>query len=142
VRLLGRPAQRDSAHGGTLAQHDVDVHRRPVDRDPGGGRRRRTAPAGRRDHQVVPRAPAGTEREAGGDVTLFTAPRAGASGRDGNTVGTYVCDDLACPATTRLERATPSIMPDLSHPLDERVAGLRVRLDTFLASIRGTVDAV
>jgi hypothetical protein len=33
-------------------------------------------------------------------------------------------------------------MPDLSHPLDERVAGLRVRLDTFLASIRGTVDAV
>ena len=79
---------------------------------------------------------------SGGDVTLFTAPRAGASGRDGNTVGTYICDDLACPATTRLEKATPSIMPDLSHPLDERVAGLRVRLDTFLASIRGTVDAV
>ena len=82
-----------------------------------------------------------TTRSAG-DVTLFTAPRAGAAGRDGNTVGTYVCNDLACPATTRLEKApNPGVVPDLSHPVDERVAGLRVRVDTFLASIRGTADA-
>ena len=79
---------------------------------------------------------------SGGDGTLFTAPRRAPPGRDGNTVGTYICDDLACPATTRLEKATPSVAPDLSHPVDERIAGLRVRLDTFLASIRGTVDAV
>jgi len=76
-----------------------------------------------------------------GAVTLFTAPRAGAAGREGNSVGTYVCDDLACPAVTRLAKATPTVAPDLSHPVDERVAGLRVRLDTFLAAIRGTVDA-
>jgi len=77
-----------------------------------------------------------------GQVSLYTAPRAGAAGRDGNSVGTYICDDLACPTTARLERApSPSVMPDLTHPVDERVAGLRVRLDTFLASIRGRADA-
>ena len=81
VRLLGRPAQRDSAHGRTLAQHDVDVHRRPVDRDPGGGRRRRTASAGRRDHQILPGAPAGTEGEAALVVGLRAVGRLRARGR-------------------------------------------------------------
>ena len=77
-----------------------------------------------------------------GDVTLYTAPRAGAAGRDGNSVGTYVCDDLACPVTTRLERKpSASVMPDLSLPVDERVAGLRVRVDGFLAAVRGREDA-
>lgn len=77
-----------------------------------------------------------------GDVTLYTAPKAGAAGRDGNSVGTYVCDDLACPTTTRLERKpSPSVMPDLSLPVAERVAGLRVRVDGFLAAVRGREDA-
>ncbi|GAA4933550.1 treble-clef zinc-finger protein [Actinomycetospora succinea] len=77
-----------------------------------------------------------------GEVTLYTAPRAGAAGREGNSVGTYVCTDLACPVTTRLERKPcPSVVPDLSLPVDERVAGLRVRVDGFLAAIRGTEDA-
>jgi hypothetical protein len=72
-----------------------------------------------------------------GDVSLFTAPRAGAAGRDGNSVGTYICGDLACPTTTRLERAPrPTVRPDLSRPVDERVAGLRARLDGFLAAVR------
>ncbi|PVZ12973.1 FBP domain-containing protein [Actinomycetospora cinnamomea] len=99
-----------------------------------------------------PAARAGTRRTAmcalcrtthtDGEVSLYTAPRAGAAGREGNSVGTYICDDLACPTTTRLERApSPQVMPDLSHPVDERVAGLRVRLDTFLASVRGRADA-
>ncbi|WP_433785736.1 FBP domain-containing protein [Actinomycetospora sp. CA-101289] len=76
-----------------------------------------------------------------GAVTLHTAPRAGAAGREGNSVGTYICDDLACPAVTRLEKATPTVAPDLSHPVDERVAALRVRVDTFLAAVHGRVDA-
>lgn len=74
--------------------------------------------------------------------TLVTAPKAGPAGREGNTVGTYVCTDLACPATTRLERKpSASVTPDLSLPVDERVAGLRVRVDGFLAAVRGTEDA-
>lgn len=77
-----------------------------------------------------------------GAVTLYTAPKAGAAGREGNSVGTYVCTDLACPTTTRLERRpSASVTPDLSLPVDERVAGLRVRVDGFLAAIRGTEDA-
>ncbi|MFC5137579.1 FBP domain-containing protein [Actinomycetospora rhizophila] len=77
-----------------------------------------------------------------GEVTLYTAARAGAAGREGNSVGTYVCTDLACPATTRLERKpSASVTPDLSLPVDERVAGLRVRVDGFVAAVRGTGDA-
>lgn len=34
--------------------------------------------------------------QAGSDVSLFTARRVGEAGRNGNTVGTYVCADLAC----------------------------------------------
>ena len=65
-----------------------------------------------------------------------------AAGRDGNSVGTYVCDYLACPVTTRLERKpSASVVPDLSLPVDERVAGLRVRVDGFLAAVRGRTDA-
>ena len=29
-------------------------------------------------------------------VGLFVAPRSGAAGRNGDTIGLYVCDDLAC----------------------------------------------
>ena len=76
-----------------------------------------------------------------GEVSLYTAPRAGAAGRDGNSVGTYICDDLACPITTRLEKApSPTVVPDLSHPVAERITGLRARLDAFLHSIQKPRD--
>ncbi|MEJ2885935.1 FBP domain-containing protein [Actinomycetospora aeridis] len=62
--------------------------------------------------------------------------------REGNTMGTYICDDLACPATTRLERKpSAGVTPELNLPVEERVAGLRVRVDGFLAAIRGREDA-
>lgn len=76
-----------------------------------------------------------------GEVTLYTAARAGAAGREGNTVGTYVCADLACPVTARLERApSASVVPDLGRSVEERVAGLRARVDGFLAAVRGHGD--
>src|SRR5690606_19686626 len=37
-----------------------------------------------------------------GQVTLFSAQRAGQAGRDGNTVGTYICDDLSCSHLIRI----------------------------------------
>lgn len=37
----------------------------------------------------------------GSGVSLFAAPRAGAAGRAGNTVGQYLCADLACPLYVR-----------------------------------------
>ncbi|QIB42545.1 FBP domain-containing protein [Streptomyces aureoverticillatus] len=34
--------------------------------------------------------------QAGSGITLLVAPRAGEAGRQGNTVGLYICADLAC----------------------------------------------
>ncbi|WP_030668077.1 FBP domain-containing protein [Streptomyces sp. NRRL B-1347] len=34
--------------------------------------------------------------QAGSGITLFVAPRAGEAGRQGNSVGLYICADLAC----------------------------------------------
>jgi hypothetical protein len=65
-------------------------------------------------------------------VALFVARRAGASGREGNTVGTYICADLACPLYVRVLR--PLLVPqgDTGMPSHERAAALQRRLDAFL----------
>src|SRR5690349_6301305 len=44
-----------------------------------------------------------TDHAAGG-VSLFTAPLAGAPGRNGNSVGEYLCSDLACSLYLRGKR--------------------------------------
>ncbi|AEV82912.1 hypothetical protein ACWT_1893 [Actinoplanes sp. SE50] len=44
-----------------------------------------------------------TDHAAGG-VSLFTAPLAGAAGRNGNSVGEYLCSDLACSLYLRGKR--------------------------------------
>ena len=48
---------------------------------------------------------------SGGGVALFVARRAGAAGRNDNTVGTYICADLACSMYARLPAATASACP-------------------------------
>ncbi|MEV0092604.1 FBP domain-containing protein [Streptomyces sp. NPDC050738] len=40
-------------------------------------------------------------------VALMTAPKAGAAGRDGNSVGIYVCSDLACSLYVRGKKELP-----------------------------------
>ncbi|QNP66299.1 FBP domain-containing protein [Streptomyces genisteinicus] len=47
---------------------------------------------------------------ASSGVTLFAAPLAGTAGREGNTVGTYLCADLACSLYVRGKR-----QPKLRH---------------------------
>jgi hypothetical protein len=70
-------------------------------------------------------------------VTLFSAPRAGQSGRDGNTVGTYICDDLACSHLIRiLPPASPMLDP--GQLLADRVDGLLSRVQAFTADITKT----
>jgi hypothetical protein len=66
------------------------------------------------------------------DISLFTTRRAGASGRRGNTVGTYICADLACSRNVRVDKATASFRPDPGRTVEERIAGLTTRLDAFL----------
>jgi len=72
----------------------------------------------------------------GSGVSLFAAPKAGPRGRQGNTVGTYICADLACPLYVRGKK-----MSDLgsrfeeSMTLDEQVARTMLNLEQFLDQV-------
>ncbi|MFD5467604.1 FBP domain-containing protein [Kitasatospora sp. NPDC127059] len=73
---------------------------------------------------------------AGSGVALLAARRAGASGRDGNTVGTYICADLACSLYVRgLKKSAAVTRPDESLPLEQQVARTVGNLDAFLARV-------
>jgi FBP C-terminal treble-clef zinc-finger len=72
----------------------------------------------------------------GDTVSLFTAKRSGEAGRSGNTVGTYMCADLAC-----AERVRTDIPPwlrdrDPADVIAERAAELRERVQGFVAAVR------
>ncbi|MGE7438494.1 FBP domain-containing protein [Kitasatospora sp. NPDC001175] len=73
---------------------------------------------------------------AGSGVALLAARRAGQAGRDGSTVGTYVCADLACSLYVRgkkrsqlAERVTESLT------LEEQILRTQVNLDAFLDQV-------
>lgn len=75
----------------------------------------------------------------GSGVALLAAPRAGVSGRQGNTVGAYVCADLACSLYVRgLKQSGLSTRYDETLSAEgkaERLAGnLREFLDKVLGS--------
>lgn len=70
-----------------------------------------------------------------GGTALFSAARKGARGRGGDTVGTYVCADLACAEHVRVERATAALRPAPGLSVDERRAGLRDRAAAFAAEV-------
>jgi len=64
-------------------------------------------------------------------VSLFVAPKAGLEGEQGNTVGTYLCADLAC---STLIRITPPQSQELPHPQEivrKKSLGMRDRLENF-----------
>jgi hypothetical protein len=68
------------------------------------------------------------------DVALFAARRAGSAGRDGNTVGTYICADLACSLYLRGLR-------DLEVPQGE-TASPEVRAERLNSRVEGFVNRV
>lgn len=71
-------------------------------------------------------------------VSLFSAPRAGQAGRDGNTVGTYICDDLACSHMIRvLPPPHPMQMPP-EQLLAQRSASLLARVGAFADDVMKT----
>ncbi len=74
---------------------------------------------------------------SGGGVALFVARRAGAAGRNDNTVGTYICADLACSKYARLPAATASVWPAPGIDVDQRLADLLRRTIAFLDRVRG-----
>ncbi|MFF8288837.1 FBP domain-containing protein [Streptomyces sp. NPDC016309] len=74
---------------------------------------------------------------ASSGVTLLAAPLAGVRGREGNTVGIYICADLACPLYVRGKRQ-PKLRTgryEESLGVAERVARMTGNLDAFAAKV-------
>ena len=69
------------------------------------------------------------------DVTLMVARRPGAAGRGGNTVGTYLCTDLACSLYARHLKRPDRAQPVETLDEDGRVRRLRDNLDTFVRRV-------
>ncbi len=67
----------------------------------------------------------------GGQVTLFTAPRAGQAGIDGSTIGTYICSDLTCSMLIRVVPPKSDMQPDPAELIAARAQGLSSRLNSF-----------
>lgn len=78
-----------------------------------------------------------TEHAATG-VALFVAPLAGASGRNGNTVGQYICSDLACSLYLRGKRKPKMrlVSREETLSLDERVDRAMTNLSAFTDRVR------
>ncbi|WP_433248899.1 FBP domain-containing protein [Streptosporangium sp. CA-135522] len=72
---------------------------------------------------------------SGTGVALFTAPRVGAAGRQGNTVGTYICADLACSLYVRGRKQTDFGTQFETLTVPERVARTVVNLEAFLDKV-------
>jgi hypothetical protein len=72
-----------------------------------------------------------------GGVALFAAARAGAAGRNGNTVGTYICADLACSTYIRQPKATLAVVPEPGVDVEERIEGLLHRTAAFVDRVLG-----
>jgi len=64
-------------------------------------------------------------------VTMFTAVRAGEAGRRGDSVGTYICADLACSLLIRIAPPHYEMQPSPAEVVARRAAVLSSRLDAF-----------
>ncbi|MFC9280767.1 FBP domain-containing protein [Streptomyces collinus] len=69
----------------------------------------------------------------GGGVSLMTARKAGTAGREGNSVGVYMCTDLQCPLYVRGRKVPESgTRFEESLTLDEQIARTARNLSAFL----------
>ncbi len=74
----------------------------------------------------------------GGGVSLMTARKAGREGQLGNSVGSYLCTDLACSLYLRgRKQAGPGGRPPESLTLAEQVDRTMTNLARFLAKVTG-----
>jgi hypothetical protein len=76
--------------------------------------------------------------QTGDAVSLFTARRVGAAGRNGDTVGTYNCADLGCVSRARTEIPPWLQDRDPAEVGEQRVSELHDRVHRFVdAVLRG-----
>jgi FBP C-terminal treble-clef zinc-finger len=71
----------------------------------------------------------------GGGVTLMSARKAGESGRNGNSVGQYICADLACSLYVRGKKISAGTLLDETLDLPSRIARTRSGLEGFLKRV-------
>ena len=72
----------------------------------------------------------------GGAVALMTARRTGQAGRQGNSVGQYLCDDLDCSLYVRAKKqSVASGEFEESLTPDEKIARMQANLRTFLDKV-------
>lgn len=72
------------------------------------------------------------------DITLFSARLAGKAGRDGNTVGTYLCADLECSAYLRGELKPAVPQPKETLTREEAVERMNEKISRFVARVLET----
>ena len=71
-----------------------------------------------------------------GGVALMTARRTGEAGRQGDSVGLYLCTDLACSLYTRGKKQAAGAAPvDESLTPEEKIARTQANLHSFLDKV-------
>ncbi|SEN56307.1 FBP domain-containing protein [Nonomuraea pusilla] len=74
----------------------------------------------------------------GGGVALMTARRTGEPGRQGNTVGQYLCADLSCPLYVRgTKQSVAGGGLDESLTTEEKIVRIEANLRAFLDKVTG-----
>ncbi|QMU68079.1 FBP domain-containing protein [Streptacidiphilus sp. P02-A3a] len=73
-----------------------------------------------------------------GGVSLMVAPRAGKAGQQGNSVGTYLCNDLACSLYVRGKRdAGAGARLQESLTLEEKIQRTVANVAAFIGKVTG-----
>jgi len=76
------------------------------------------------------------------DVTLYVAKRGGASGKNGNTIGTLICTDFICSQNVRRPPTRSEVGDDAEamreYVVERRIAELRERSAKFVDEVRST----
>ncbi|NGO76031.1 FBP domain-containing protein [Streptomyces sp. YC504] len=71
-----------------------------------------------------------------GGVSLMVAPRAGKAGKQGDSVGVYVCTDLDCSLYTRgIKRVEGVLKMTETLTVDEKIARTVANVEAFLAKV-------
>ncbi|WP_395297950.1 FBP domain-containing protein [Kitasatospora hibisci] len=69
-----------------------------------------------------------------GGVSLLVAPRAGRAGKQGNSVGAYICSDLACSLYVRGKREVGTRLHE-SLTVEEKIRRTEANLAAFVARV-------
>ncbi|MDQ0407997.1 FBP domain-containing protein [Streptomyces sp. NPDC000349] len=72
----------------------------------------------------------------GSGVALMSARKAGSAGREGNSVGLYICTDLDCPLYVRgKKKPAPGGRMEETLTVEQQIDRTRANLDAFLGRL-------